>query len=105
MTRIPASPAPAETPMIPGEASGLRMMLCRIVPAAARQAPVRAPSRIRGRRMLMIICVSIPSGRSHSRRRISAAVSFSAPKRRLSTMAAPSSAAATMQKQLLPAAL
>ena len=105
MTRIPASPAPAETPMIPGDASGLRMMLCRIVPAAARQAPVRAPSRIRGRRMLMMIWVSIPSGRSHKRRRISMVPSFSAPKRRLSTMAAASSNAVTMQKHVRPAAL
>ena len=51
----------------------------------------------------MMIWLSIPSGRSHRRRRISAVVSFSAPKRRLSTMAAASSMAVTMQKHVLPA--
>ena len=55
ITRMPASPPPADTPMMPGAASGLRITPCRIAPETARLPPTSAPRRMRGSRMLKMI--------------------------------------------------
>jgi len=48
---MPNRPAPEETPMMPGSASGLPMIACRITPEVARLAPTIAASSTRGSRI------------------------------------------------------
>ena len=47
---VTARPAPALTPMMPGEASLLPRTLCRIQPAAAKAPPERIQARVLGSR-------------------------------------------------------
>ena len=46
---------------MPGEASGLRMIPCRIAPETARLPPTSAPSRTRGRRMFQMTFAAVCS--------------------------------------------
>ena len=46
-TTAPTAP-PAETPMIPGSAIGLRKRPCMVAPATPRAMPTRAPTKILG---------------------------------------------------------
>ena len=45
-----ASPAPAFTPRMPGSASGLRVMPCRIAPDVESAMPTRKAVKMRGSR-------------------------------------------------------
>jgi hypothetical protein len=51
MMMMAPSPAPAETPTMPGSASGLRNRPCITAPDTASAAPIRMPRTTRGRRM------------------------------------------------------
>ena len=68
---VAAVPAPAETPMVPGSARGLRMTDWRRAPAAAREAPIKMARMIRGRRRLMTIVFIADFSSLKSARRIS----------------------------------
>jgi hypothetical protein len=48
MTEIAPSPAPAETPTMPGSASGLRNSPCMTAPDTASAAPTSMPRTTRG---------------------------------------------------------
>src|SRR5215213_2338543 len=88
------SAAPAETPSVSGDASGLRSSAWNTTPARARAAPTRAAARTRGSRATKKICASTLSAngieRSKTRLRLigvlptsgasSIAASASAPK-------------------------
>ena len=49
---VAAVPAPADTPMVPGSARGLRITDCSSAPEAESEAPISSASSRRGRRRL-----------------------------------------------------
>src|SRR5262245_9285091 len=56
--RIPPKEAPPETPIICGQASGLRNRACSTTPQAAMPPPIATPKRTRGRRARKSISAS-----------------------------------------------
>ena len=57
-TTAPSAP-PADTPMMPGSAIGLRKSPCIVVPATPRAAPTIAPTTMRGSRICSMTSCSV----------------------------------------------
>ena len=57
-TTAPSAP-PAETPMMPGSAIGLRNRPCMVAPATPSAIPTDAPTMIRGSRICSITSCSV----------------------------------------------
>ena len=57
-TSMDINPAPAETPIIPGSANGLRITACNSTPATDKAAPANRAIRIRGSRKSLMIATS-----------------------------------------------
>ena len=66
-TITPARPAPEDTPTICGSASGFFITACRIAPDTARQAPTKAATILRGKRIFQIICEAVSVNSSDHR--------------------------------------
>ena len=68
---VAAVPAPADTPMVPGSASGLRITDCNSAPEADSEAPMSSASSSRGRRRLKMMTLMVLSSPLNTARRIS----------------------------------
>ena len=68
---VAAVPAPAETPMVPGSARGLRMTDCSSAPEADRDAPIMIANSSRGRRRFITMTLTVLFSAEKRARRIS----------------------------------
>lgn len=68
---VAAVPAPAETPIIPGSAKGLRITACNKEPAVARQAPTTIATMTRGKRKCNKIFLTVTDPLPNKARTIS----------------------------------